>query len=195
MALYTHGMSVEAVTYTSDQLLPLTRRQYDLLIDAGELEGQHVELLEGMLVRVSPQGPMHGEVVEALGNEAVGRLRDAFGRRYRGRVQMPLIAPDESEPEPDFAVVDGDLDRSTHPSYAHLAVEVTDSSARVDLVRKPRIYARTGIPVYWVVDVRRREVAVHTRPTDEGYAEVQWVAFDAPLDLVGLTVTMDELLA
>jgi len=96
-------------------------------VEAGTLEGQHVELIEGMLVRVPPQGPMHGEVVEALGNEAVGRLREAFGRRYRGRVQLPIIAPDESEPEPDFAVVDGDLDRSSHPSSAHLVVEVTDT--------------------------------------------------------------------
>ena len=188
-------MSAESVVYARDDLLPLTREQYGLLVEAGTFEGQHVELLEGMLVRVPPQGPMHGEVVEALGNEAVGRLRDAFGRKYRARVQLPIIAPDESEPEPDFAVVDGDLDRGTHPSYAHLVVEVTDSSAGKDLVRKPRVYSRAQIPVYWVVHVRRREVAVHTRPTGDGYADVQWVAFDAPLDLVGLMVTMDELLA
>jgi len=187
-------VSVQAVNYTSEQLLPLTRRQYDLLIEAGELDGQHVELLEGMLVRVSPQGPLHSEIVQALGNRAVVKLYKAFGERYASRVQLPIIAPDESEPEPDFAVVDGDLDRSVHPSFAHLVVEVTDSSARIDLVRKPRIYARAGIPTYWVVHVRRREVAVHTVPRDEGYARIEWVGFDVPLDLVGLTVTMDELL-
>jgi Uma2 family endonuclease len=121
-------------------------------------------------------------------------LWQAFGERFRARVRLPLVAPDESEPEPDFAVVDGDLDRGAHPSFAHLVVEVTDSSS-IDLVRKARVYARAGIPSYWVVHVRRREVAVHTGPRDEGYARVEWVGFDAPLDMLGLTVTMDDLLA
>ncbi len=181
--------------YARDDLLPLTRRQYDLLIEAGEFDGRPVELIEGMLIRVAPQGPGHAEVVEAFGNRAVIRLWQAFGERFRARVQLPLIAPDESEPEPDFAIVDGDLDRSTHPSFAHLVVEVTDSSSRLDLVSKPRLYAKAGIPAYWVVHVRRREVAVHTGPRDEGYAKVEWIGFEAPLDMVGLTVTMDELLA
>lgn len=127
-------------------------------------------------------------------SRAVIRLWQAFGERFRARVRLPLVAPDESEPEPDFAVVDGDLDRGAHPSFAHLVVEVTDSSS-IDLVRKARVYARAGIPSYWVVHVRRREVAVHTGPRDEGYARVEWVGFDAPLDMLGLTVTMDDLLA
>ncbi len=176
-------------------LWPLTRAQYDLLVDAGALEGLPVELLEGTLVWMAPQGEPHAEAIEQLNAEFAARLRAAFGRRLRVRPQLPLAATDTSEPEPDFAVVDADrVPGSGHPTSAHLVVEVTATSHRADLRHKPRIYAQAQVPVYWVVDLERRLVVVHREPGEGGYTHCDEVPFDGELDLLGLPVRLVDLL-
>ena len=176
-------------------LWPLTRVQYDLLVDAGAFEGQPVELLEGTLVWMVPQGEPHASVVEQLTTELVIRLREAFGRRLRVRSQLPLAASPLSEPEPDFAVVDADrVPGSGHPTTAHLVVEVTASSHRADLRHKPRIYAQARVPTYWVVDLERERVVVHSESGTNGYAHVAEVPFDSALDLLGISVRLSDLL-
>jgi Uma2 family endonuclease len=81
------------------------------------------------------------------------------------RPQLPLTLAD-SEPEPDLAVVptrEEDAARR-HPSSALLVIEISDSSVRHDLKVKARIYAKAGIPEYWVVDVQQRRIVVLRDP-------------------------------
>ena len=134
------------------------------MIDSGILdEDEHVELLEGEIVQMSPQEKPHAR--------ATSRLTRCFtrflGDEYAVRCQLPLTLPD-SEPEPDLAIVrtreEDTADR--HPRTALLVIEVADSSARYDLSVKARIYARAGIPEFWLVLVQQRTIEVLQDPDE-----------------------------
>ena len=191
---------------------PLTREQFDRLFELGELEGQHVELLEGALVEMTPQGEEHSDVVSLLNTEIAGTLHLRYGRRYLVRPQVPLAASPLSEPDPDLAIIERDARRPGHghPSSALLVIEVAFSSQRVDLVHKSRIYAAARVPEYWVVDLGQREIVVHRGPvgsprpspdapvtrieTHAGYTSVERVGFDVPLDVLGVPIRLAELI-
>ena len=85
------------------------------------------------------------------------------------RVRSQLIATDESEPEPDLAVVPlGDY-RSVHPDRAHLVIEVAVTSANKDRLVKGPLYARSGFTEYWLVDVANGCIEVYRDPSADGY--------------------------
>src|SRR5262244_3685277 len=79
---------------------------------------------------------------------------------------LPIAVTDRDEPEPDVAVVDGPLDayQHHHPTTADLVVEVSETSLRYDRSHKAVLYARAGIPTYWIVDLVNDCVEVHTDP-------------------------------
>jgi Uma2 family endonuclease len=143
---------------------PLKRVEYDQLVDRGFLIDEKVELLHGALVMMSPQKPRHAETTD--------RIEDwlrSVARRARVRVQKPLAASEDSEPEPDIAVVPR-ADYSTfHPSKALLIVEVSDSSLRLDRKVKTAIYAAAGVPEYWVVNLRKDVIEVFWSPSRGRY--------------------------
>jgi Uma2 family endonuclease len=169
---------------------PLRRAEYDVLVEQGAFEpDERIQLLDGELVVMSPQNAPHAGIVEAL-NE---RLMPALAGTARVRVQLPFAAGDESEPEPDLAVVPIDEPRGRHPERALLVIEVAETTLRLDLVRKARIYAAAGVPEYWVIDVAGDIVHVHTDPTADGYATVIRHGEDEPLDACGVSLTLREL--
>ena len=134
------------------------------MIDSGILdEDEHVELLEGEIVQMSPQEKPHARATSRL-TRWVTRF---LGDEYAVRCQLPLTLPD-SEPEPDLAIVrtreEDTADR--HPRTALLVIEVADSSARYDLSVKARIYARAGIPEFWLVLVQQRTIEVLRDPDE-----------------------------
>lgn len=135
---------------------------YNQIVASGALEGQRVELLLGRLTKMSPRSPAHDLIVERL-------TRHFSPSQSRVRVQMAIEVAPDSEPEPDLAVVAGQVDASRHPRTALLAVEVSVTSQLVDRNVKASMYARAGIPVYWLVDVPLRIVEVRTEPQDDGY--------------------------
>jgi Uma2 family endonuclease len=137
--------------------------EYHRLIDVGVLgEDERVELLEGVIVEMTPQGRPHALVISRLGE----RFTDARRPDCRVRVQLPLCLGDDSEPEPDLAVVTRQEEETApvHPRSALLVVEVADESLRRDRLLKGRISARAQVPEYWVVDVVGRAVEVYSAP-------------------------------
>jgi Uma2 family endonuclease len=129
-----------------------TRFEYERLVEQGFLgSGDPVELLEGRLVVQEPQHSPHATATR-LAQEA---LRAAFGSGWDVRAGLPLALGRLSEPEPDVSVVRGSPRdyRDAHPVRAVLVVEVADTSLRLDRFRKGRIYARAGIPEYWIVNL------------------------------------------
>ncbi|WP_158502151.1 Uma2 family endonuclease [Vitiosangium sp. GDMCC 1.1324] len=137
--------------------------EYHRLIDVGVLgEDERVELLEGVIVETTPQGRPHALVISRL-NRFMTR---ALGDTYSIRPQLPLSLGDDSEPEPDLAVVTRHEEETAqvHPRFALLVVEVADDSLRRDRLLKGRIYARARVPEYWVVDVTGRAVEVYSDP-------------------------------
>jgi Uma2 family endonuclease len=127
------------------------RAEYERLVDLGIFVGEHLELLAGLLVVSEPQGSAHAAIVGHIGQI----LGAAFGARWHARLQAPLALDEESEPEPDVAIVAGEHRDylGAHPSTAALVVEVAGSSLRLDRRIKGGLYARARIAEYWIVNL------------------------------------------
>ncbi len=140
-----------------------TRLEYERFVDAGIFRsGERLELLAGHLVVSEPQGSLHATAVGL----AEDSLRVCFGPGWIVRVQMPIALDDDSEPEPDVAVVPGTRRdyELTHPSRPALLVEVAESSLDDDRGDKAGLYARAGVPEYWIVNLVDRVLEVHREP-------------------------------
>lgn len=147
---------------------PLRRDEYDQLIALGRFVDERIELLDGALVPMSPIGPPHSSTVQRLNELLVLRLAG----RASIRIQSPFAAGVLSEPEPDLAVVPlGSYDQE-HPDQAYLIIEVAESSLSVDRGRKARIYAASGVPEYWIVDLAGRRLEMHLEPEDGRYQRI-----------------------
>ncbi len=134
------------------------------MIRAGILtDDDPVELLDGWLVSKMPKNPPHC-VVTRLIRQALERLVPAA---WYVDTQEPLTTAD-SEPEPDVVVVRGEtrqyLDRHPGPEDVGLVVEVADTTLQRDRTSKKRLYARAGIPVYWIVNLPESRCEVYSEP-------------------------------
>jgi len=103
-------------------------------------------------------------------------LGGALGTGWRVDSHLPIALGDDSEPEPDVAIVPRDPQRyrAGHPSQPVLVVEIAESSYRVDHHYKSSVYARAGVPEYWLVDVVNDRVEVHRAPEPWSEAAVGW---------------------
>ncbi len=144
--------------------------QYERMGEAGILtEDDRVELLDGYVVTKMGKGPAHFWVVESVEGALKTLLGGAWCVRREGTARMPP----SDEPEPDVVVARGTratyLERHPGPADIVLLVEVSDTTYHRDRGKKWDANARSGIPVYWIVDLTRRRVEVYTDPTPEGY--------------------------
>lgn len=165
MALLYSTAVVDPKQLEPERILPLRRAQYDRMVEAGIFDDQRVELLRGVLVEMSPQGPPHADA-SALLTELLIR---ALPTTAQVRCHLPFAASDISEPEPDVAVYPARRFGHDHPDQAFLIVEVSDSSLRKDRGLKSEIYAEAGVPEYWIVDLVHGVVEVRTDPADGHY--------------------------
>jgi Uma2 family endonuclease len=151
-----------------DEARPIRRSEYERMVELGLFEDERVELLYGVIVRMSPHGPEH--------DAPLARLTEIFVKGLSGRaqvrVQSAFAVSDGSEPEPDLAVVPrGEYD-DAHPSTAWLIVEVAKSSLSKDRGPKARLYAESGIPEYWIVNLVDGLIEVYTEPRDGLYRRI-----------------------
>ena len=132
---------------------------------------ERVELLDGEILSMPPIGSRQTGSVNRL--NAV--LAPQFGRRAIVQVQNPVRLSNDSEPEPDIALLRpcGDFYSARHalPEDVFALIEVADSSLPYDRGRKLRACARSGIAEYWIVNIRDRQVEVHRRPSGDDYAQ------------------------
>jgi Uma2 family endonuclease len=164
----------------------------------GLIEGRY-ELLEGMIIDKMGSGGKHSKLICLL----LIALTRVFGVE-RMRVQLPIrVAGDHgryNQPEPDVAVTrEAASAYNENPLAADLllAAEVSDSSLHSDMTTKARLYARVGIPEYWVIDAEGERLVVHREPTESGYAEItEWRAGEAVSPLASPTapIAVSELL-
>jgi Uma2 family endonuclease len=140
-----------------------TRAEYDRLVGLGIFdEDERIELLDGQLMVREPQGSRHGVAIEL----ADSVLRAALGPGWRVRVQLPIALDEGSEPEPDLSVVAGDPreSRHRHPSRPALIIEVAESTLALDRDIKGPLFARAGVPEYWIVNLVSETLEVHRDP-------------------------------
>ena len=173
---------------------PLTVDDLAAMVDAGILgEDDRVELLDGVLVEMSPQGAGHAAAIRRLTGLLVP-LASAAGLEVSPQCPLDVVDP-ISQPEPDLAVVPvGDWD--TYPAKALLVIEVSVTSRAVDLGRKAAIYAAAGIPEYWVLDLADRRLAVHRAPVEDRYTDIAVLTDEDEVTAarLPLTVAVAELL-
>ncbi|WP_366517108.1 Uma2 family endonuclease [Microcoleus sp. PH2017_40_RAT_O_B] len=133
---------------------------YHRMIETGILDDRQVELLNGVIVEMVPEGTAHTYFSDRFANQ----LRVALSTRAQIREARPITLPNNSEPEPDIAVVqllnDVYLQHHPYPENIFWLIEYSDSSLTKDLEEKSKIYAAAGIPEYWVVNLRDRLLIV-----------------------------------
>ncbi len=169
-------------------LHPLSVSDVMGMVDAGILdEDDHVELLDGVLVEMSPQGSQHAYAVRRL-TALAAPVAAAAGLELS--IQGPVdVGSRFSLPEPDVAIVPL-TGPDAHSRDPLLVVEMGATSLRIDLVRKARIYAAGGVPEYWVLDVERRALIVHRDPVDGNYTDVHTLAEHDTVTAAALALTV-----
>lgn len=151
----------------------ITVEHYYRMAEAGLFgPDERVELISGEIVDMPPMGSRHAAVLEQLDTI----LTRAVGDRAIVRPQLPVRLADDSEPEPDIAVVRGRADRyrSMHPEAADvlLLIEISDATLGYELEVKVPLYARCAIPEVWVVDLAGSKVHVFRTPASGVYARL-----------------------
>jgi Uma2 family endonuclease len=172
---------------------PIRREEYERMVELGLFDDERVELLEGVIVQMSPKGPPHESTIDRL--NAI--LVKALDPRARIRVQGSFAASETSEPEPDLAVLPPRDYDTGHPERAFLLIEVSDSSLRKDRGLKARLYAESNVPEYWVVNLVDRVVEVHRDPEAARYRTIETCGAGAAIRLVqfsDVVVAVDDFL-
>jgi Uma2 family endonuclease len=145
--------------------------QYQRLVEAAVLDGQSVELINGLLVRKMGKTPPHVIACEATRDQ----LLPLIPRGWRLTIEAPVRIPDYDEPEPDLAVVRGTREEYEHrhpgPDDIEILIEVADTTLDRDRGEKQLAYARARVPAYWIVNLVDRRLEIYTSPTPTGYRE------------------------
>ena len=145
---------------------------YNQMIESGLLVGKPVELLEGAIVEMSPEGIPHSYTCQSVSDY----LRELFQGKVYIRDSHPITL-DNSEPELEIAIV-----RLSHNIYAkhhpypediYWLVEISGKTLAKDLEEKYLTYARNNIPESWVLDLVNNKVVVSTNPRDNQYQDRQ----------------------
>jgi Uma2 family endonuclease len=146
-----------------------TLEDYHHMIEAGILENRSVELLNGEIIEMVPEGPEHAQ----SSSDTADYLRMLLGSRAKVRDGHPITLPNHSEPEPDIAIVKplGQIYRNRHPYSEDIfwLIEYSNTSLAKDLEAKRRIYAASEIREYWLVDLRHRCLRIFRDPVEGDY--------------------------
>lgn len=170
---------------------------YHRLIATSILAGRHVELLNGEIIEMPPEGESHAYSSDEAGEYLIYLLGDRAKVRQGKPITLPLS---NSEPEPDIAIVQrlGRDYREHHPYPENIfwLIECSNSSLSKDLEIKNKIYAAAGIPEYWVLNLQTMQLVVFRFPTAEGYQLEETLTQSEinPLSFPDIAVSIERLL-
>jgi Uma2 family endonuclease len=172
-----------------------TIEEYEKMVEAGILaQDDRVELIDGEIIEMSAVGDPHIACVMNLTHLLVRGV----GERARVQVQGPVRIPPRSVPEPDLAILRPRSYRraGARPDDVFMVIEVADTSLRYDRTVKLRLYARAGIPEYWVVDANAETVDVFRAPSGDGYTDHRHLASGgtiAPLAFADVVISIESI--
>ena len=162
----------------------LTVAQFYAMAESGIIHPDaRVELLDGVIIEMSPIGSRHAATV----NKFTRALVPGVGHRAIVQIQGPLRVNDNSVLEPDILLLRERTDfyasAIPRPEDVILLIEVADSTVGYDRYSKLPAYARAGIPEVWlaVVQESRRAVEVYTQPAAGAYAAMRTLEGDDTL--------------
>ena len=159
-----------------------SRAEFDQLAASSGFDRLPVELLEGVIVASMVQSAEHMSLIQAFTG-----LLAAAAAEDRLRVQGPLAATDDSEPEPDLALLRS-WTPGPHPTTAVLTIEVAWTDHATPR-RKIGIYAAAAVEHYWIVDGPGRSVEAFSEPSDGGYGRRRVLRGDDVLEVPTLDAT------
>lgn len=173
-----------------------TIEEYHLMIESGLLTDKPVELLNGRVIEISPKREEHSYT----NDDVAELLREKLRGLAKIRESHPVTL-DNSEPEPDIAVVKLPktiyLQHHPYPQDIYWLVEVSCKTLNRDLTEKSTIYARNNIPEYWVIDLVNKKLIVHTHPTDDSkYSQIKEYVRGtvSPLAFPQIEIALEQLL-
>lgn len=169
---------------------------YERLVEAGAFGEAKTELIEGEVVVLSPQFRPHGMVKMDLYDELRDVLR-AQRSPFRPVVEFSLALSPENMPDPDILLTSQPRGPRAVPlDSVPLVIEVADTTLADDLGVKLRLYARFGVPEYWVADVNARVIHRMWSPSVDRFARRDEVDFGEPIasaTINGLTIITSSL--
>ena len=141
---------------------------YHLMVQSGVLNNRACELIEGEIVEVSPESPLHRYTNDSIAEY----LRELLVGKAKVFESHPITL-DNSEPEPDIAVVrlpnSNYRDRHPYSQDIYWLIEVARSTLEIDLNQKKRIYASAGINEYWIVNLNDTELIIFREASSNDY--------------------------
>jgi len=148
-----------------------TVKEYRRLSQLGVLSSdERTELLAGQIAVMASKGTPHVIALQLLALQLDDFFRDKFSFV---RAQDPIELGELSEPEPDLAIVKGEIltyiDHHPQPQEIYLVIEIADTTLKKDCDVKDKLYAEAGLQEYWVVDLKNRKLHVFRQPTAQGY--------------------------
>jgi Uma2 family endonuclease len=159
------------MSIAAERIYRITADVYERMAASGLLPERGVELIDGLVIEMSPKGDRHGYAVTCLHAQLVDQRR---GRYDVCAASLSLRLGPRDEPDPDIAVaraIRSYARERPRPDEIALLIEVADSSLAFDLGEKRAKYAAAGIPEYWVIDVQGNIVHVFRNPRDGVYAD------------------------
>ena len=171
--------------------------EYHSMIQVGLLDNRQVELLKGEIVEMSPEGEAHAY----FSSEAEEYLRKLLGDRVTIRSGKPITLPNNSEPEPDIAIVQKlgreYLSHHPYPENIFWLIEYSSSSLEKDLTVKTKIYAEVGIKEYWVVNLKKKQLIVFREPQETEYASKSTLSTGTvyPLSFPDVAVSVNSIIS
>ena len=143
--------------------------EYHQMIESGLLAERSLELINGEIIEMSPEGVSHSFYCRGTAKY----LRLLLGNRAEVSEAHPITLPNDSEPEPDIAIVRSPdtLYQTRHPFPEDIfwLIEIANSTLAKDLGVKRELYARAGIPEYWVMNLQTSELVIFRDLIDNKY--------------------------
>ena len=190
MSTITETSVLPDAPWVPSPLYRFTLDQYEAMVASGAFTAKDsFHLINGFLVAKMTQNDPHSTADELCG-EALSRLIPAG---WHVRASKPVRLPPDSKPDPDRCIVRGTIrdysNRSPGSADVGLIVEVSDSSL-LEVRKVALVYAASGIPVYWIVNLVERQVEVSADPSPVGYQSSRYyrVGQDVRVVLDGVEV-------
>lgn len=174
-----------------------TREEFEQMSELEMFAGQRYELIDGDLIDKMGQKAQHAGAIQLL----LVLLSGIFEVR-RIRVQSPIEVGSVDQkynfPEPDVAVCTdyGFPVGERHPRGEELliVVEVADTTVRGDLTIKRDLYARAGVPEYWVLNLKSRKLIVHRGLAEGRYMSVVTLTSEESVSIASRAIPVSEIL-